>query len=152
MDVGRDNYSNQAEINRLKEQNASLETRLSALEPKPAEVKPDLKAERAAAKAREDHVQEVRRKLEATALDFKEPEKATGQSLRQQVLVKQGIDQALAKDIVKALKESKLKVQASIHGDELRVSGKKRDDLQAAIARVKALSIEQPLQFVNFRD
>ena len=94
----------------------------------------------------------VRRKLEATALDFKEPEKATGQSLRQQVLVKQGIDQALAKDIVKALKESKLKVQASIHGDELRVSGKKRDDLQAAIAQVKALSIEQPLQFVNFRD
>ena len=94
----------------------------------------------------------VRRKLEASALDFKEPEKASGQSLRQQVLVKQGIDQTLAKEIVKALKDAKLKVQAAIHGEELRVSGKKRDDLQEAIARVKALGIEQPLQFVNFRD
>jgi hypothetical protein len=53
---------------------------------------------------------------------------------------------------VKALKDSKMKVQASIQGDELRISGKKRDDLQAAITLVKGLKIEQPLQYVNFRD
>lgn len=94
----------------------------------------------------------ARRKLEASALEFKEPERASGQSFRQQVLIKQGIDQTLAKRIVKEIKDSKLKVQASIQGDELRVTGKKRDDLQEAIALVRAMKIDQPLQFVNFRD
>jgi hypothetical protein len=68
------------------------------------------------------------------------------------VIVKQGIDQTLAKKIVKEIKDSKLKVQVSIQGDELRVTGKKRDDLQEAIAFVKAMKIEQPLQYLNFRD
>ena len=94
----------------------------------------------------------TRRKVDANALDFKEPERASGDKVRQVVIVKQGIDRDLAKQIVTALKESKLKVQASIQGDELRVTGKKRDDLQAAIAAVRALSIAQPLQYVNFRD
>jgi uncharacterized protein YajQ (UPF0234 family) len=94
----------------------------------------------------------VRRKLDAGALEFKDPERASGQSLRQQVTVKQGIDQVLAKRIVKEIKDAKLKVQAAIHGDELRVSAKKRDDLQQSIQLVKSLGIEQPLQFVNFRD
>lgn len=94
----------------------------------------------------------VRRKLDAAALDFKEPQKASGNSLRQEVVVKQGIDQTLGKRIVKEVKDSKMKVQVSIQGDELRVSGKKRDDLQDAIAFVRGLKIEQPLQFVNFRD
>lgn len=94
----------------------------------------------------------VRRKLDAAALDFKEPQKASGNSLRQEVVVKQGIDQTLGKRIVKEIKDSKMKVQVSIQGDELRVSGKKRDDLQDAIAFVRGLKIEQPLQFVNFRD
>jgi len=94
----------------------------------------------------------VRRKLDATALEFKEPQKAAGNALRQEVVVKQGIDQALGKRIVKDIKDSKLKVQVSIQGDELRVSGKKKDDLQDAIAFVRGLKIEQPLQFVNFRD
>ena len=94
----------------------------------------------------------ARRKLDVGALEFKDPEKASGNTLRQIVNVRQGIDQALAKKIVKAIKDSKLKVQAAIQGDELRVSGKKRDDLQAAIALVKGLKIEQPLQYVNFRD
>ena len=94
----------------------------------------------------------ARRKLDARAIDWKDEEKAAGNTLRQLAIVKQGIDRELAKTIVKALKDSKLKVQASIQGDELRITGKKRDDLQAAIAHVKTLSIEQPLQFVNFRD
>ncbi|HEU4827338.1 MAG TPA: DUF520 family protein, partial [Dongiaceae bacterium] len=94
----------------------------------------------------------VRRKLDAAALDFKEPQKASGNTLRQEVAVKQGVDQALAKRIVKEIKDSKMKVQVSIQGDELRVSGKKKDDLQDTIAFVRGLKIDQPLQFVNFRD
>ncbi|MEX1109044.1 MAG: YajQ family cyclic di-GMP-binding protein [Dongiaceae bacterium] len=94
----------------------------------------------------------TRRKLDAGALDFGTAEKASGNMVRQVVTVKQGIASDLAKKIVKALKDSKMKVQASIQGDELRVTGKKRDDLQEAIALVKGLKIEQPLQYVNFRD
>jgi uncharacterized protein YajQ (UPF0234 family) len=94
----------------------------------------------------------TRRKLDAGALEFKDPERASGNAVRQEVIVKQGIDQKLAKEIVKAIKDAKLKVQAAIQGDELRISGKKRDDLQEAIALVRGLKIEQPLQFVNFRD
>ncbi len=94
----------------------------------------------------------ARRKLDPKALDWKDEEKAAGNTLRQLALVKQGIDRELAKTITKAIKDSKLKVQAAIQGDELRVTGKKRDDLQAAIALVRGLDVEQPLQFVNFRD
>ena len=94
----------------------------------------------------------TRRKLDANALDFKEPERASGDKVRQVVNVKQGIDRELAKKIVAGLKDSKLKVQTSIQGDELRVTGKKRDDLQDAIAAVRGMKIEQPLQYVNFRD
>jgi uncharacterized protein YajQ (UPF0234 family) len=94
----------------------------------------------------------VRRKLDPGCLDWKPEEKATGNSVRQQVIIKQGIDRELAKKIVTAIKDSKMKVQTSIQGDELRISGKKRDDLQAAIALVRGLKIEQPLQYLNFRD
>lgn len=94
----------------------------------------------------------VRRKLDPQALDWKDEEKAAGNTLRQVAAIKQGIDREAAKTIVKALKDSKLKVQAAIQGDELRVTGKKRDDLQAAMALVRGLKIEQPLQYVNFRD
>ena len=94
----------------------------------------------------------VRRKLDASALEFKDPQKASGNALRQEVVIKQGIDQALGKRIVKEIKDSKMKVQVSIQGDELRVTGKKRDDLQDTIAFVRGLKIEQPLQYVNFRD
>ena len=68
------------------------------------------------------------------------------------MIVKQGLDAPLAKRIVKEIKDGKLKVQAAIQGDELRITGKKRDDLQAAIALIKGLKIEQPLQYVNFRE
>jgi len=94
----------------------------------------------------------TRRKVDAGVLDFKPPEKAAGQSLRQQVALRQGIDAALARQIVREVKDSKLKVQAAIQGEELRITGKKRDDLQAAIALIRGLKIEQPLQYVNFRE
>lgn len=94
----------------------------------------------------------TRRKVEVSCLDFGKEEKAAGAMIRQIVKVKQGIDQETAKKISKAIKDSKKKVQVSIQGDELRVSGKKRDDLQDVIAFVKTLGINQPLQFVNFRD
>ncbi|HEY7689701.1 MAG TPA: DUF520 family protein, partial [Dongiaceae bacterium] len=85
-------------------------------------------------------------------LDFKPQEKAGGNTLRQVVNVKQGIESTLAKEIVKAIKDAKLKVQTAIQGDELRVSGKKRDDLQAAIQHVRDMKIQLPLQYLNFRD
>lgn len=94
----------------------------------------------------------ARRKVDPGVLDYKELEKAAGQSVRQKVAIRQGIDKDLGKRIVKEIKGSGLKVQVAIQGDELRVSGKKRDDLQAAIQFVRGLDIEQPLQYENFRD
>ena len=84
--------------------------------------------------------------------DFKTPEKAAGQSVRQEVVVREGIEKDLAKKLVKDVKASKIKVQVAIQGDELRVTGKKRDDLQAVIQMLKGLDLDQPLQYVNFRD
>jgi len=94
----------------------------------------------------------ARRKVDAGAFEFAKPEPASHNTLRQTVTVRQGIGRELAQKIVKAVKGGKMKVQVAIQGDELRVSGKKRDDLQAAIALMKGLDIEQPLQYVNFRD
>lgn len=94
----------------------------------------------------------AKRKVDAGAFDFAKPEAASGNSVRQTVTVRQGVDRELAQSIVKAVKTAKLKVQVAIQGDELRVSGKKRDDLQDAIALIKEQKIEQPLQYVNFRD
>jgi uncharacterized protein YajQ (UPF0234 family) len=94
----------------------------------------------------------ARRKVDAGAFDFATPEKASGNALRQTVTVKQGVDRELAQKIVREVKSSKLKVQVAIQGDELRVTGKKRDDLQDAIALVRDLKLTQPLQYVNFRD
>ena len=71
---------------------------------------------------------------------------------KQVVTVKQGIEQPLAKKIIAKMKEAKLKVNAQINGDKLRVNGKKRDDLQTAIALLKKSDLDQPLQFENFRD
>jgi cyclic-di-GMP-binding protein len=71
---------------------------------------------------------------------------------RQKITVKQGIEQAVAKKIVAAIKTAKLKVEAQIQGEKLRVTGKKRDDLQTAIALLRGSDFELPLQFENFRD
>ena len=94
----------------------------------------------------------ARRGVDSRSLEFKNPESATKGSLRQQILVRQGIDQETGRRIIKAIKGTKLKVQVAVQGDELRVSGKKRDDLQEAIAFIKEMSLELPLQYVNFRD
>ncbi len=94
----------------------------------------------------------TRRKLDVGALEFGKVEKAAGNSVRQEVTIRQGIDKDLAKQIVKAVKDSKSKVQVAIQGDELRVTAKKIDDLQATIRLIKELNIEQPLQYLNFRD
>ena len=94
----------------------------------------------------------AKRKIEPGVLDYKTVEKAAGQSVRQVVAIKTGIDKELARRLVKEIKNAKLKVQVAIQGDELRVTGKKRDELQEVIAYVKGLDIEQPLQFSNFRD
>ena len=93
-----------------------------------------------------------KRKVNIAAFDFAKPEDASGNSLRQAVTIKQGIERDLAQQIVKAVKSAKLKVQTAIQGDELRVTGKKRDDLQDVIQLVKDLKITQPLQYVNMRD
>ena len=92
------------------------------------------------------------RKVDAKALDFGKPENASGDSLRQQVTIKQGIDQDLARKINKAVKGSKMKVQITIKGSELHLSGKKRDELQETITFIKNMDTDQPLQYVNFRD
>ena len=94
----------------------------------------------------------ARRKIDAGAIDYQTPEKAAGQAMRQKAFIRQGIDKELAKRIVKDVKAAKFKVQVAIQGDELRVTGKKRDDLQAVIQHIKGLSLDQPLQYVNFRD
>jgi uncharacterized protein YajQ (UPF0234 family) len=93
-----------------------------------------------------------KRGIEPGSLDYQKVEPAAGQSVRQPVRLKQGIDKEFAKKLVKAIKDEKFKVQVAIQGEELRVTGKKRDDLQAVIAFVKGLQNEQPLQFKNFRD
>jgi uncharacterized protein YajQ (UPF0234 family) len=93
-----------------------------------------------------------KRGIEPGQLDYQKVEPAAGQSVRQRVLVKEGIDKEMAKKIVKCVKDSKMKVQVAIQGEELRVTGKKRDDLQEVIAHVKAMGLEQPVQFKNMRD
>ena len=94
----------------------------------------------------------ARRKVDVGAFDFQKPEKASANTLRQTVAIKQGVEPELARNIVKSIKGMKVKVQVAIQGDELRVTGKKRDDLQAAIAVIKDSKISHPLQYVNFRD
>ena len=94
----------------------------------------------------------TRRKVDPAALDYKPTEKASGNRLRQAVVLRHGVDANLARQLIREIKDSKLKVQVSIQGDEVRVTGKKRDDLQAAIAVARGLKIDQPLQYLNFRD
>lgn len=93
-----------------------------------------------------------KRKIDPRVLDYQTVEQAAGQSVRQKVLLKNGIATDLAKKLVKDIKAQKLKVQIAIQGEELRVTGKKRDDLQDVIAFLKTQELEQPLQYENFRD
>ena len=93
-----------------------------------------------------------KRKVDISAFDWGKPEDASGTSLRQTVTIRQGIERDVTQVVIKAIKGSKLKLQVSIQGDQLRVSGKKRDDLQSGINLIKSLEIDLPLQYTNFRD
>lgn len=91
------------------------------------------------------------RSIDTRCLELEDPIENLG-GARQQVTVRQGIDQPTAKKLVAAIKAAKIKVDTQINGDKLRVSGKKRDDLQAAMALMKTVDVDRPLQFNNFRD
>lgn len=93
----------------------------------------------------------VKRGLDIACLEVKDPE-ITGRRAKQKIIARQGIDKELARKIVKMVKESKLKVQAAIQGEQVRVTGKQRDDLQKIIALLKEVKLELPLQYSNFRD
>ena len=94
----------------------------------------------------------VKRSIEAQALVFGHPEKAAGDMLRQTVTITNGIDIETARRVVKLIKDTKLKVQAAIQGEEVRVTGKSRDDLQEAIHTLKEADLSMPLQYVNYRE
>ena len=98
----------------------------------------------------------LRQKMSKRGVDIgcikeEEPE-ITGSEARQKIILRQGIDTPLARDLVKKIKAMKIKVQSAIQGDKLRVSGKKRDDLQAVISMLKDTDVDLPLQYENFRD
>jgi len=97
------------------------------------------------------HQKLAKRGIDLACLDEQPPE-LVGKEARQTLLLRRGIDADLARKLVKQIKTSKLKVQAAIQGDKLRISGKKRDDLQAAIAHLKETHTGIPLQYENFRD
>jgi uncharacterized protein YajQ (UPF0234 family) len=94
----------------------------------------------------------TRKKIESSFLNFEKIEMASGNSIRQNVTIKQGIERETSQKIIKLLKSQKAKTQVAIQGDELRVSGKKRDDLQSSISIIKEHIKDVPLQFINFRD
>ncbi|MGD9487268.1 MAG: YajQ family cyclic di-GMP-binding protein [Calditrichaceae bacterium] len=92
-----------------------------------------------------------KRGVDLACMEINTPE-VSGKGARQEVKIRQGIDAPLAKKIVKIIKDTKQKVQASIQGDKVRVTGKKRDDLQNVIALLKNTELEMPLQYENFRE
>ena len=97
------------------------------------------------------HKKMVKRGLDIGSLDEKDPV-ISGNKAKQTVLVRQGIDKDLARKIVKIIKDSKLKVQSAIQGEQVRVTGKKRDDLQLVISMIKESKLGLPIQTTNFRD
>ena len=94
----------------------------------------------------------IRRKVDPRVLTMKSSEKASGGSIRQVSELKEGISQENAKKVIADIKKLKLKIQIKIQGEELRVDGKKKDDLQEAMNAIKCIDIGLPIEFVNFRD
>jgi hypothetical protein len=94
----------------------------------------------------------AKRSVDTRSLKYGDPEKVGGNKVKQAVTVRTGVDQELAKKVVRLLKDSKLKVQGSIQGDAVRVSGAKKDELQNAIALVRKSVTDYPLQYENFRE
>ena len=97
------------------------------------------------------HQKLTKRGIDIACIEEKEPE-ITGSEARQQLILRSGIESELARKLVKIVKGSKIKVQAAIQGEKLRISGKKRDDLQATIRLLKDTDVDLPLQYENFRD
>ncbi len=93
----------------------------------------------------------VRRGLDARIFEFKEPQPTSGGMLKREVKIQEGLTQDQAKDIVKRIKATNLKVQPSIQGEEVRVSGKKIDDLRACMTMLQGAGLPVPLQFVNMK-
>ena len=93
----------------------------------------------------------VKRKIDIQCLEVKDAY-ASGKTMKQEAVLREGIDKELAKKIVAHIKDAKLKVQAAMQGEQVRVTGKKRDDLQEAIALLRGHEFGMPLQFNNFRD
>ncbi|QHJ12369.1 hypothetical protein FX988_02626 [Paraglaciecola mesophila] len=93
----------------------------------------------------------VKRGVDTAAFEEKDVQHI-GKIYKQAIAFKEGIEQPVAKKLIKMIKDAKIKVQASIQGDQVRVTGKKRDDLQQVMALAKSCDLEQPLQFTNFRD
>ncbi|TMP32399.1 YajQ family cyclic di-GMP-binding protein [Pseudoalteromonas rubra] len=93
----------------------------------------------------------AKRGLDVASFELKDVEKS-GKYVSRKVMLKQGIDKEMAKKVVKAIKDSKIKVQASIQGETVRVTGKKRDDLQETMQLIRGADLGQPFQFKNFRD
>ncbi len=94
----------------------------------------------------------VKRDIQRNSLDIPAEPDRNGKSYSKTIKLKQGIEKDVAKQIIKLIKDNKLKVQPQIQGEQIRVTGKSRDDLQAAIQLVKTADFEQPFQFTNFRD
>ncbi|MDC1248393.1 YajQ family cyclic di-GMP-binding protein [Pelagibacteraceae bacterium] len=94
----------------------------------------------------------IRRKVDPRVIVVKNSENAAGSSIRQVSELKEGINQENAKKIITDIKKLKLKIQIKIQGEELRVEGKKRDDLQEAMSAIRGIDIGLPVEFVNFRD
>lgn len=93
----------------------------------------------------------VKRGIDVKCLEVKD-HYGSGKQVKQEVVVRQGLDKDVSKKIVKMIKDAKLKVQAAIQGDQVRVTGKKRDDLQTVIAFLREADLDMPLQYNNFRD
>ena len=94
----------------------------------------------------------TKRNVDVRFLDIQKAQKIGGDKVKQLIKVKNGIESELAKKLQKLIKDSKLKVQAAIQGEQVRVTGKKRDDLQETMALVRGAELGQPMQFQNFRD
>ncbi len=93
----------------------------------------------------------AKRGIDVACMEFKDVEKNIAEA-RQDVVMRSGIDADCARKIVRLIKDSKMKVQAGIHGEKVRITGKKRDDLQDAIALLRKAEVDRPLQFENFRE
>ena len=97
------------------------------------------------------HSEMVRRKIDINSLEESQS-KPNGRQVEKKLLLRQGIDKETAKKIIKLIKDSKIKVQSSIQGEQVRVTGKKRDDLQSVMSTLKQSKLDLPLQYTNFRD